>query len=275
MVCPGCGAENAEDASYCGLCLRRFPDLADATCESPAAAYAPALPQAPHGEQQYDYAGQQAPPPPPGLAPPPPPSESRRKGAVGGIGKALAALLAAAFFALGYLGVGYFLKHRTSTYKSSISAISFKYPGSWKKMDPDQFSGFMSMGELGSYNEILLADSTDEDLEFFLGVGSTAMPAGDWDGYKESVRRMFSQENAGDLASEVRITDIRSADSTVGGAPALELDFDMDSAGYDFDCRARVVNRGDKIYLMLLLSRAGPGPTDSRLAELLGSVEFK
>ncbi len=349
MVCPGCGADNPEDASFCSLCLHRFSEPTSGGAApgyheagEPGARFQPGAEGTPTFDSGTPFsnsppvssgtgggtgdcatppltadppdfaAGSLTPPAPPpdfafgsqppapgymsaaGQAPngpasppsewgggfPPPPPAPARSGAARALtsstGKVLGVVLSIAFFALGYLGMGYFLNHRTATYKSSISDISFQYPGGWKKLNPGRFSAAIGFADLGAYNEILLADSTGDDMKYFLGVGSTPLPSEQWESYKESIRQQFQSagvKTAGTMS--VSVSGVQTADSAVGGMPALEVRFSANSAGYDFDCHARVVNHGGKIYLLLFLARGDRGSATSQIKEVLDSVEFK
>jgi hypothetical protein len=103
---------------------------------------------------------------------PPPPSTTRTGSSLGKTGGVLGLVVLLVFFALGWFGTDWYLKKRNVSYNSKISGLTFKYPAAWKKLDTAGISSVGGTYGMDSYNEILLADSTRDNMKYFMGSAS-------------------------------------------------------------------------------------------------------
>ncbi len=208
--------------------------------------------------------------------PPPPAAAAKRNAFASPLGKVLSIVVMVVFFAVGYFGTDYVLTKRQVTYDSGISDLTFQYPAGYKKLSASEMATVSGVSDVARYNEILLADSTSDDMEFFLGAGSVALAPEEWDSAKASIAQQFTGGTS-DMSlatSGITMTAPTIADTTVGNASAMEIKFKMSSQGYEFDCRAVVISNRSTMYLLFFMTRGDPGDAEARVKKVLDSVEF-
>ena len=297
MICQECGADNPDSAKFCNLCHNRF----DGTSISPAVGsqsgqvFVPGspgpsdVPQAPLAAQAADFEPAPGaplpvdvmPPPPPPLMPSfsgfqPPPSSLKKGLFASPLGKVLPLVIMLVFFVLGYYGMGYLMGGGTSTYTSTQSDLSFQYPPGWIKLNASEFSGLTGVAGIALYNEVLLADSTSDNMKYFVGAGSIEMSPEQWEARKVELRRQFGGDSPGVMPQGgVSMTGSTVTDTTIGGAGALDIRFKVTSTGYDFDCRAVLIDLESKMYMLLFMTRGDKSTSAAQVQKVVDSIKFK
>lgn len=207
---------------------------------------------------------------------PPPPSSLKKGLFASPLGKVLPIVIMLVFFVFGYYGMGYILEGGTGTYTSTQSDLTFQYPESWKKLNASEFSGLSGVAGIDLYNEVLLADSTSDSMKYFVGAGSIEMTPEQWEARKAELRRQFSGDSSNVIPQgDVSMTGGNVTDTTIGGAGALDIKFKVTSMGYDFDCRAVVINHLSKMYMLLFMTRGDKSSSAAQVQKVVDSIKLK
>jgi hypothetical protein len=132
------------------------------------------------------------------------------------------------------------------------------------------------MADVNLYNEVLLADSTGNDLKYLLGAGSVAMAPEQWEFKKSELRSQFTGDTTGTIPQGTfGINGGTATDATIGGASALDAKFKMNSLGYEFNCRVVVISHRTTMYMLLSMTRVDEGGAPAQEQKVVDSIEFK
>lgn len=279
MRCPRCGAENPESARFCNLCFYTF---------SPGSVAA----------QAADAPDWESAPPPPGYGPPPPitvppPSDAYAPGGPytaapppmqltkpSTVKTVMTGLLSffvfVACFAGGWYLTGRIMKGGSSTYTSTSSDISFKYPSRWRKVDPGSIEKVASLaaGDLSMYNEIILGEGSGASPVNFLAVGNLPIAQAQWDSARAGIKEAFVSQMTLALPDGINVSTPVFTDLEVGGSPALSIRFNLTGEGLTYGCDATVVQHGSWAYMFVFMSHQAGGSPE-KFQDVLDSVKFK
>lgn len=261
MICPGCGAENPDSASYCGLCSKVFTPAQ----EPPTDYYSPD-PYAPEFSasdyyQTLDRYGS---------------DRGGRSVSLAGLKSFLVMLLVLAVLAMGgYLAYRYFFS--TTTHSSTHSGLSVSYPRGWKKVEVADYEamGVLSVdsADASDINELIVADKVPGETKYVLVAMSIQgeMPAWEVQKYElmESMRAEFFDPSEGATAGAM---DIKEA--TVGGASALIFKGNGTTDNIPVEGRFVAAPKGGYFYVVLLMSTDSAAKVDKCWDKIQGSLKF-
>lgn len=178
-------------------------------------------------------------------------------------------------FAIGWYGMDWFLT-RPRTFNSPTSAISFTYPGKWKKVTGTGFGIAAAANTSGQMTaEVELADGNSEtNANYYLAVGSSKGLTTDFETIKSRLRETDPSVLTANMPSGSTVTGLTFTDTTIAGAPAVSMKYTASFSGYTSDCDVTFIQSGNTLYLLAFRAKKPKG-TGEKFQELLRTVKFK
>lgn len=258
MECPNCGAENSEDASYCGLCYKRLG-------EEPTPEEAPVV-------RPLEAI--------PGVKPAW--NRKRKNSHVLGLTVlcviAVVVVVVLVFVTRGQKEEG---PEPLKEYRSTVSGLNFKYPESWEKQNRSFLSKVQKGGDTDPSmgNEIILMKRGETIYRHLLVASSRPFDQGGmkWSELEESMKEGLADSASGE-GVEVGFFNINLPAASGTNGFAMSYIYDPPT-GPDFYQLEAYVVRGDEMYNIRFITPLKGGGSDevdarSQFDQIMSTVQI-